>query len=88
MKIKQSESVVIKRSQINFADYNPRKEARKAKRAERTQMSVDMNAMRDEKNYLIVTFDNMEDKAYICEILNIKTEDRSITALKAFKDLF
>jgi hypothetical protein len=64
------------------------KEARKAKRAKRTQMSVDMNAMRNEKNYLIVTFDNMEDKAYICEILNIKTEDRYITALKAFKDLF
>jgi hypothetical protein len=47
-----------------------------------------MNSMRDEKNYLIVTFDNMEDKAYICEILGIKTEDRYITAMKAFKDLF
>ena len=29
MKIKQSETIIIKRSQIKFADYNPRKESKK-----------------------------------------------------------
>lgn len=63
-------------------------EARHAKREERNQMANDSDMKKVEKNYLIVTFANMEDKSYICECLGIDPYINNTTAEIAFNNLF